>query len=510
VTYDYIVVGAGSAGAPIAARLSEDAAVNVLLLEGGRDYASHAEMPSDLIDSRNLAGMQHDWGYSAIPVPGRTMAYRRGKVTGGTSAINAAAAQWARPADFDAWVERGNAEWSWEQVLPWFQAVESDPDGAGPLHGKTGPIAITRYADDELIPIHRGFYQACRALGFDDVRDHNALTGIGVGPWPMNRVGNTRISTALGYLAAARGRANLSIRPESVVAKVAFDGRRAVGVELATGATIPARNVVLSAGSVGSPAILMRSGIGSAGPLAKLGIKALVDAPGVGAQLWDHAAVPVYLRPKPGQCVIGRDPRFQVMARFTAEGSRDSDDMQLVMTTHMDVTPFPALASEAGVPVVAILRAALMLPRGHGRLTLASLDPAVQPTIQLNFGAEPEDMRRLMLATRLAWKVATSEPLARETQGVVALPEDVIRSDDRLRDYVLKQVGSYNHALGSARMGPDGDAGAVVDQRCRVRGVENLWLVDASVIPVCPRAVLNMPVMMLGERVASWLRAART
>jgi choline dehydrogenase len=226
--------------------------------------------------------------------------------------------------------------------------------------------------------------------------------------------------------------------------------------------------------------------------------------------LQDHPTVPIYLVPKEGQCIPARDSRLQVLARFTAEGSREVDDLQLIMTTHTDISASPELREAAGGPVVAILKAGLMAPRGHGRVTLASTDPDVQPKIELNYGADPEDMRRLLHGTRLAWKIARSEPLGRETRGVVGLDEATVCSDERLREYILEHVGTYCHASGTARMGPDGDPGAVTDPHCRVRGVEGLWLADASVMPRIPCCGPNFTVMMLGERIADWLSGRET
>jgi choline dehydrogenase len=360
-------------------------------LESGPDYETEQTTPSDLLDSKNLAGAAHDWGYKASPVEGRTMLYRRGKVVGGTSAINATAALWPRPADFDGWAKLGNVEWSFSSVAPYFQRLESDAGGLGPHHGRSGPIPITRYGNRELIPIQRAFRQGCLAAGFFDVQDHNDLKSSGVGPWPMNRTGDLRVSTLLSHIARVRNRKNLVIRPNCMVDRIILDGARVCGVQLTDRSVEEAKCVTLCAGSIGSPAILMRSGVGPKRQLEMLGIQSTIHLPGVGARLWDHAVVPIRVVPHPNECILGRDPRFQVMARFTAPGSSQADDMQVVMTSHLDLRSVPALMDEAGVPVVAALQVALMLPRGHGGLSLVSPYPTIQPAIRLSYCSDRED-----------------------------------------------------------------------------------------------------------------------
>jgi len=511
VEYDDIIVGGGSAGAVLAARLSEEAGRRVLLLEAGPDYATLDSTPDDLRDSWRMSLRGHDWGLTAEALPGRVIPYPRGRVTGGSSAVNAAIALRGVPADYDQWAALGNEEWTWARVLPFFRRLEDDPDGEAGLHGRGGPIAIRRWQPDELIPIQRAFFQVCRRLGFPEVADHNHPEATGVGPFPQNRRGRLRLSTAIAYLLPARDRPNLTIRPHCLVNRVLFTGDRAVGVEFDVADEryeVRGRRVTLAAGAIGSPAILLRSGIGAGSALAELGIEPVADLPGVGAGLADHPVARLLLVPKPGSC-NPQTPLAQIVLRYTAAGSGEFNDMQQVVFSHVDVAGLggPEAVAAVGAPLVIGLPVALERPHARGRLLLASPDPRAQPLIQLNFADNPEDLRRLGAGVRLAWQIAHEPEITRHTDHVAMLPEETISSDDALVAYVRATVATQFHPCGTARMGPPGDAMAVVDQYCRLRAIRNLRVADASVMPAIPRANINLTCIMIGERVSDWMRA---
>ncbi|MGD0120372.1 MAG: mycofactocin system GMC family oxidoreductase MftG [Candidatus Binatus sp.] len=504
--YDDIIVGAGSAGAVLAARLSEDPDRNVLLLEAGPDYSAIEQTPHDLLKTWLSVG-PHDWHLTANATPTREILYPRGKVTGGSSAVNGHIALRGTPHDFDEWAAWGNREWSFEQVLPFHRKLEDDRDARGDFHGVGGPIWIERPRPETWQPLNRAFFDAARAAGFAEVWDHNDPESTGVGPWPRNRREGVRISTAIGYLAPARHRLNLTIRPAVNAHRVIIENGRAVGVEVESAGTIQqvrGNHITLSAGAIASPAILMRSGIGPRDELAKLGIKNQVNLPGVGRNLIDHPMAFVVATPIPG---IPHDPQVTnpIGIRYTAAGSDEFNDMQMYVFELFDASVSPGFALDLPLPTVAVVPG-LQRPRSRGQLRLRSADPDVPPVIDLNYLDDPEDMRRMVDGIRIAWRLMHEGPLAPMIKEFVNLTPEVVNSDSALKTFLRDNCTTIFHPVGTAKMGPETDQMAVVDQHCRVRGVEGLRVVDASIMPNIVRANTNLTCIMIGERVADWMR----
>ena len=504
--YDDIIIGAGSAGAVIAARLSEDAARSVLLIEAGPDYTSIEAMPEDLLKPW-VSWHDHDWGFVADAVPGREIRLHRGKVVGGSSAVNGTIALRGVPRDFEDWVAMGNDEWSYEHVLPYYRRLESDPEG-GDFHGASGPIPIERPSPGEWQPIQRAFYDACRAAGFPDSWDQNLPDATGVGPWPRNRREGNRLSTNIGYLLPIRGRLNLTVRAGCLVRRILIESGRAVGVEVECGGLVQrveGRRIVLSAGALQSPAILLRSGVGPAEKLTPHAIPLVHELPGVGENLIDHFSSGVQARPKPG---VAHDPAVvtEVGLRYTAGGSDLFNDMQMACSTIFDpgqvrgLTDAPRATPSFGVGAV------IMRTKSRGRLSLRSGDPAEQPQLDMHYASDHEDIRRLVEGLRMSWKMMHGPDLAPFIDEMLAPPPEVMESDELLEEYIRATVSTTWHVAGTCRMGPAGDPLAVVDQRGRVHGLEGLIVADASIMPDVVSCNTNLTSIMIGERVADWLK----